>query len=74
MRSHSIPRLRIGETAVSVDSLVSKMPDVPTHPSAGASEPVRSYEEFLEDIKRRIRSAQARAARAINAELIDVYW
>ncbi len=33
-----------------------------------------SYEEFLEDIKGRIRSAQARAARAINAELIEVYW
>ncbi len=33
-----------------------------------------SYEEFLEDIKGRIRSAQARSARAINAELIDVYW
>jgi predicted nuclease of restriction endonuclease-like (RecB) superfamily len=34
----------------------------------------QSYEEFLEDIKGRIRSAQARAARAINAELIEVYW
>ncbi len=34
----------------------------------------QSYEEFLEDIKGRIRSAQARAARAINAELIGVYW
>ena len=36
--------------------------------------PSPTYEEFLEDIKGRIRSAQARAARAINAELIDVYW
>jgi predicted nuclease of restriction endonuclease-like (RecB) superfamily len=36
--------------------------------------PSQSYEEFLEDIKGRIRSAQARAARAINAELINVYW
>ncbi len=44
------------------------------YPSADAPEPARSYEEFLEDIKGRIRSAQARAARAINAELIDVYW
>jgi predicted nuclease of restriction endonuclease-like (RecB) superfamily len=34
----------------------------------------QSYEEFLEDIKGRIRSAQARAARAISAELIGVYW
>lgn len=43
--------------------------------SAGASEPAaQSYEEFLAGIKVRIRSAQARAARAINAELIEVYW
>lgn len=34
----------------------------------------QSYEEFLKDIKGRIRRAQARAARAINAELIRVYW
>ncbi len=41
----------------------------------GAAEPApQSYEEFLADIKARIRSAQARAARAINAELIEVYW
>lgn len=43
--------------------------------SAGASvSGTQSYEEFLADIKVRIRSAQARAARAINAELIEVYW
>jgi predicted nuclease of restriction endonuclease-like (RecB) superfamily len=41
----------------------------------GAAEPTaQSYEDFLADIKHRIRSAQARAARAINAELIEVYW
>jgi hypothetical protein len=34
----------------------------------------QSYEEFLADIKIRIRSAQARAARAVNAELIEAYW
>ena len=50
------------------------MPDLPVHPAAEAPSPDRSYEEFLEDIKGRIRSAQARAARAINAELIEVYW
>jgi predicted nuclease of restriction endonuclease-like (RecB) superfamily len=51
------------------------MSDPPVHRSAKTPEPPpRSYEEFLEDIKARIRSAQARAARAINAELIDVYW
>lgn len=46
------------------------MSDLPAHPQP----PPRSYEEFLEDIKTRIRRAQARAARAINTELIDVYW
>jgi len=51
------------------------MPELPTTPSIDApgSAP-QSHEEFLEDIKSRIRSAQARAARAINAELIEVYW
>jgi predicted nuclease of restriction endonuclease-like (RecB) superfamily len=51
------------------------MPDLPATPSTGTPESASpSYEEFLEDIKGRIRSAQARAARAINAELITVYW
>jgi hypothetical protein len=51
------------------------MSDPPAHRSAKTPEPPPcSYEEFLEDIKARIRSAQARAARAINAELIGVYW
>lgn len=50
------------------------MSDLPAQPSASSPELSRSYEDFLEDIKARIRSAQARAARAINAELIDVYW
>ena len=51
------------------------MPDLPATSSADAPGPAtRTYEEFLEDIKRRIRTAQVRAARAINAELIDVYW
>jgi hypothetical protein len=51
------------------------MSDLPAISSAGApSAAPQSYEEFLEDIKGRIRSARARAARAINAELIEVYW
>ena len=50
------------------------MSDLPAHRSAAAPESVRSYEQFLEEIKGRIRNAQARAVRAINAELIDVYW
>jgi predicted nuclease of restriction endonuclease-like (RecB) superfamily len=67
-------RSRMGETAVQPDNLASKMPDLSCSSIRRRPEPVRSYEEFLEDIKGRIRSAQARAARAINAELIDVYW
>jgi predicted nuclease of restriction endonuclease-like (RecB) superfamily len=50
------------------------MPDLPAHPSSESHQPLRSYEEFLEDIKARIRTARARAARAINAELLEVYW
>lgn len=41
---------------------------------SAATEELRSYEEFLNDIKARIRSARARAARAVNAELIGAYW
>lgn len=51
------------------------MPHLPVTSSAGTPESTSpSYEEFLEDIKGRIRSAQARAARAMSAELIGVYW
>ncbi len=51
------------------------MPDLPAPLSADATgSATQSYEEFLEGIKGRIRSAQARAARAINAELIGAYW
>jgi hypothetical protein len=67
-----MPRSGRGETAVLPSRLASKMPELPDHPPAEAPEPACSYDEFLEDIKGRIRSAQARAARTINAELIDV--
>jgi hypothetical protein len=51
------------------------MPELPARSSTDAPGPaIQSYEEFLEDMKGRIRSAQARAARAVNAELIGVYW
>jgi hypothetical protein len=51
------------------------MSDLHATSSADALElATQSYEGFPEDIKSRIRSAQARAARAINAELIEVYW
>jgi predicted nuclease of restriction endonuclease-like (RecB) superfamily len=46
------------------------MPELPITLSTETAA-THSYEEFLEDIKGRIRSAQARA---INAELIGVYW
>jgi hypothetical protein len=32
------------------------------------------YGTFLADAKRRIHAARGRAARAVNAELIGVYW
>src|SRR5271169_6717139 len=32
------------------------------------------YEEFLRDLKQRIRAAQVRAAVAVNRELILLYW
>jgi hypothetical protein len=34
----------------------------------------RDYREFLEDLKSRIRSAQMRAALAVNRELVQLYW
>lgn len=34
----------------------------------------RDYKTFLEDLKSRIRSAQMRAALAVNRELIQLYW
>lgn len=50
------------------------MADISAHADSEAQRKLRTYEEFLEDIKTRIRTAQARAARAINAELVEVYW
>ena len=50
------------------------MTDLPIRHADETSDLERGYEAFLEDIKGRIRRAQARAARAINAELVDVYW
>jgi hypothetical protein len=34
----------------------------------------KGYEAFLRDLKQRIRSAQVRAAAAVNRELILLYW
>jgi predicted nuclease of restriction endonuclease-like (RecB) superfamily len=40
----------------------------------GTSAAVSGYAEFLDEIKSEVRSAQVRAARAVNTELIDLYW
>lgn len=48
--------------------------DLATARTVSSGAVAQSYEEFLEEIKGRIRSAQARAARAISAELLTVYW
>jgi len=34
----------------------------------------KGYEEFLRDLKARIRQAQLRAALAVNSELVLLYW
>ncbi len=43
-------------------------------PSGALGRGSQDYGAFLADAKRRIQSARARAARAVNAELIGVYW
>ncbi len=39
-----------------------------------ATDLLAGYEEFLNDLKQRIRSAQIKAAIAVNSELIALYW
>jgi hypothetical protein len=34
----------------------------------------KGYDEFLKDLKNRIRSAQVKAALAVNRELVLLYW
>lgn len=38
------------------------------------SQVAEGYEEFLRDLKERIRGAQVRAALAVNRELVSLYW
>ncbi len=40
----------------------------------GAKELLAGYEEFLNDLKARIHSAQIKAAISVNRELIELYW
>ena len=35
---------------------------------------LKGYEEFLRELKSRIRSTQVRAALAVNSELVLLYW
>jgi predicted nuclease of restriction endonuclease-like (RecB) superfamily len=42
-------------------------------PSSGTALP-QGYAELLEDLKGRVRTAQLKAARAVNRELIQLYW
>lgn len=42
--------------------------------SHNAPAPVPGYEEFLADLKQRIRNAQVRAALSVNRELVLLYW
>ncbi|OAD23167.1 protein containing DUF1016, partial [Candidatus Thiomargarita nelsonii] len=36
--------------------------------------PLKGYEDFLQDLKERIRYVQVRAALSVNRELILLYW
>lgn len=38
------------------------------------SQVIEGYEDFLRDLKERIRGAQVRAALAVNRELVSLYW
>jgi predicted nuclease of restriction endonuclease-like (RecB) superfamily len=46
----------------------------PTVSKSTAKEILAGYEEFLRDLKTRIRSTQIKAAIAVNTELISLYW
>jgi predicted nuclease of restriction endonuclease-like (RecB) superfamily len=39
-----------------------------------ATEILAGYEDFLQDLKTRIRSTQIKAAIAVNTEMITLYW
>ncbi len=36
--------------------------------------PSAGYDDFLRDVKARIRTAQVKAALAVNRELVQLYW
>jgi hypothetical protein len=43
-------------------------------PSRQTPAPIPGYEQFLGELKQRIRSAQLRAGIAVNRELVLLYW
>src|SRR5438309_1863792 len=43
-------------------------------PSMAAFSNSVEYRTFLEDLKQRVRTAQLRAAQAVNRELVTLYW
>ena len=47
---------------------------IPSLPTATTNGPLRGYEEFLLNLKARIRSAQIKATLSVNRELILLYW
>jgi predicted nuclease of restriction endonuclease-like (RecB) superfamily len=55
------------------DKKSAAVPKAGLVPSPGTSLP-QGYAELLEDLKGRVRTAQLKAARAINHELIRLYW
>ncbi len=45
-----------------------------THRSKNQATDLSAYSAFLEDVKKRIRSAQYEALKVVNKELISLYW
>lgn len=53
---------------------MSRAPAHPMTASADAIASTRAYRELIERLRRRVRESQARAARALNSELVMLYW
>ncbi|MCI0462160.1 MAG: PDDEXK nuclease domain-containing protein [Gemmataceae bacterium] len=59
--------------------MAKRKPTPPAKRQTGAQQPLRlpvpqGYDAFLKDLKERIRTAQLKAALAVNRELIALYW
>ncbi len=62
-----MPGIEQAAAAVGEDKVV----DIPA--SSGAVEPV-GYAELLKQVKVRVRTSRVQAARAVNTELVGLYW